>query len=282
MYEHHFGLREKPFALAPDPSYLFQSRKHGFGLMALKYGLANQANFALLTGEVGSGKTLLVHKLLRDLGHDYSVGLIGNTAPGFGNLLQWICVAFDLEHGGKGVAGQYQAFVAFLKATHAQGRRAVLIVDEAQNLAAAQLEELRVLSNVNADRNLMLQTLLVGQPELRTLLQQPNLRQFAQRISSEYHLTGLNQQEAQDYVHHRLLRAGGSFELIRPDAIDLAWQASDGIPRLINQLCDQAMVYALGDDAHFVDAATMKAVIEDRQAGGLWRPPGRDFNALQA
>jgi len=111
----------------------------------------------------------------------------------------------------------------------------------------------------------------VGQPELRTLLQQPNLRQFAQRISSEYHLTGLSRSEAQDYVHHRLLRAGGSFELIRPEAIDLAWQASDGIPRLINQLCDQAMVYALGDDVRFVDAAIMQAVIGDRQAGGLWR-----------
>ena len=271
MYEQHFGLREKPFALAPDPSYLFQSRRHGFGLLALKYGLANQANFALLTGEVGSGKTLLVHKLLQDLSIEYVVGFIGNTAPGFGNLLQWICVAFDLEHAGKSVAGQYQAFVAFLKAVHASGRRAVLIVDEAQNLGAMQLEELRVLSNVNSDRNLMLQTLLVGQPELRTLLQQPNLRQFAQRISSEYHLTGLSQQEAQDYVHHRLLRAGGSFELIRAEAIDLAWKASDGIPRLINQLCDQAMVYALGDDIRFVDEATMQAVIGDRQAGGLWR-----------
>ena len=270
MYERHFGLREKPFALAPDPSYLFQSRRHGFGLLALKYGLANQANFALLTGEVGSGKTLLVHKLLQDLQSDYAVGFIANTAPGFGNLLQWICVAFDLEHAGKSVAGQYQAFVAFLKATHASGRRAVLIVDEAQNLGAGQLEELRVLSNVNSDRNLMLQTLLVGQPELRTLLKQPNLRQFAQRISSEYHLAGLSRPEAQDYVHHRLLRAGGSFELIRADAIDLAWQASEGIPRLINQLCDQALVYALGDDSQYVDAATMQAVIGDRQAGGLW------------
>jgi type II secretory pathway predicted ATPase ExeA len=271
MYESHFGLSAKPFALAPDTSFLFPSRRHGFGLLALKYGLANQASFALLTGEVGSGKTLMLHKLLAELGPEYRAGLIGHTSPGFGNLLQWICVAFDLDHHGKSMAGLYQTFVQFLKATHAAGTRAVLIVDEAQNLGPAQLEELRVLSNVNADRNLMLQTLLVGQPELRTLLQQPNLRQFAQRISSDYHLQGLNQQEAHDYVHHRLLRAGGSFELIRPEAIDLAWQASGGIPRLINLLCDQAMVYALGDDARFVDAATMKAVIEDRQAGGLWR-----------
>jgi type II secretory pathway predicted ATPase ExeA len=267
----HFGLSAKPFALAPDTSFLFPSRRHRFGLLALKYGLANQASFALLTGEVGSGKTLMLHKLLAELGPEYRVGLIGHTSPGFGNLLQWICVAFELEHQGKSLAGQFQMFADFLKRTHAEGKKAVLIVDEAQNLGIHQLEELRALSNVNVDRNLILQVLLVGQPELRQMMGRTELRQFAQRIGSEYHLAGLNQQETRDYVRHRLRLAGGSVGMISEAAIDLAWEASAGIPRLINQLCDQALVYAMGDDASSVDTATMQAVIADRKAGGLWR-----------
>jgi len=271
MYESHFKLRTKPFALAPDPSLLFESRRHAYGLLALNYGLANQASFALLTGEVGCGKTLLVHRLISELGPEYRVGLIGHTSPGFGNLLQWICVAFDIDHAGKSVAGQFQAFSAYLKETHAAGKRTVLIVDEAQNLGTAQLEELRVLSNINVERRLQLQTLLVGQPELRAMLSRPELRQFAQRITSEFHLTGLSQPEAHDYVQFRLLHSGGSFELIHPEAVDVAWHASGGVPRLINQLCDQALVYAMGDGATRVDAETMRAVVADRQAGGLWR-----------
>jgi type II secretory pathway predicted ATPase ExeA len=271
MYESHFGLSAKPFALAPDTSFLFPSRRHGFGLLALKYGLANQASFALLTGEVGSGKTLMLHKLLAELGPEYRAGLIGHTSPGFGNLLQWICVAFELEHQGKSLAAQFQVFADFLKRTHAEGKRAVLIVDEAQNLGTAQLEELRALSNINVERKLVLQVLLVGQPELRQMLSSSELRQFAQRIGSEYHLAGLSQPEAREYVKHRLRLAGGEARLISEAAIDLAWHASGGIPRLINQLCDQALVYAMGDDASSVDDATMQAVISDRQEGGLWR-----------
>lgn len=271
MYEQHFGLREKPFALSPDPSFLFPSRRHSFGLMALKYGLANDASFALLTGEVGSGKSLLVHKLLGELGPTYRPGLVDNTSPGSGNVLQWICVAFGLEHEGRSAAGQYQSFITFLKAVKAAGERAVLIVDEAQNLGMPQLEELRVLSNVNVSRQLVLQIVLVGQPELRTLLQQPQLRQFAQRIGSEYHLAGLSQKEVHEYVQHRLQCAGGDAGLISQEAADIAWQASGGIPRLINQLCDQALVYAMGDDSPGVAASTMQAVVADRVAGGLWQ-----------
>jgi len=274
MYEAHFGLRAKPFALAPDTSFLFPSRRHGFGLLALKYGLVNQASFALLTGEVGSGKTLLVHKLLSELGPEFHAGLIGHTGPGFGNLLQWICVAFELDHHGKTLAGQFQAFTDFLRRTHAEGRRAVLIVDEAQNLGTAQLEELRALSNVNVDRKLVLQILLVGQPELRQMLGRPELRQFAQRIGSEYHLAGLARPETRDYVRHRLRLAGGDAVLIGEEAIDLAWEAAGGIPRLVNQLCDQALVYAMGDGAPAVGAEVMRAVIADRAAGGLWRASG--------
>jgi len=272
MYEKFFGLLEKPFALTPDPSFLYRSRHHRHALAALEYGLVNQAGFTLLTGEVGSGKTLMIRKLMGGLPRAFTVGLISNTNRSFGGLLQWICLAFEISDRGKSVATLYHEFVEFLARQYALRRRVVLIVDEAQNLDAALLEELRVLSNVNADKNQVLQTILVGQPELRQLLRRPELRQFAQRISSDFHLPGLGQQDAREYVRHRLSMAGGDLELFRSDAIDLAWQASNGIPRLINQLCDQALVYAFGDGAYRVDRAIMNSVIQDREAGGLWLP----------
>jgi len=271
MYERFFGLMEKPFALTPDPTFLYRSRHHIHALAALEYGLVNQAGFTLLTGEVGSGKTLMIRKLMAGLGREFTVGLISNTNRNFGNLLQWICLAFELSDQGKSPAALYHEFVDFLARQYAARRRVLLIVGEAQNLDAALLEELRVLSNVNADKDQVLQTMLVGQPELRLMLRRPELRQFAQRISSDFHLPGLGQQEARQYVRHRLSMAGGDLALLSPEAIDLAWKASNGIPRLINQLCDQALVYAFGDGVRHVDRAIMSSVIQDREAGGLWQ-----------
>jgi type II secretory pathway predicted ATPase ExeA len=270
MYEAHFGLREKPFALTPDPSFLFLSRHHKYGLMALEYGLLNQAGFTLLTGEVGSGKTLLVRKLLGGLGETFTVGLISNTNRNFDGLLKWICTAFELECRGLDTPELYELFLDFLAREYAAGRRVILIVDEAQNLSPELLEELRVLSNVNADKNLVLQTILVGQPELRETLRQPGLRQFAQRVGSNYHLPALRLADARLYVQHRLQLAGGALTLIGDEAVELAWQFSGGIPRLINQLCDLSLVYAFGDGLKLVDRATMQAVVDDRKVGGLW------------
>jgi type II secretory pathway predicted ATPase ExeA len=271
MYEAHFGLQEKPFALTPDPAFLYRSRHHNYGLMSLEYGLVSRAGFCLLTGEVGSGKTLLIRQLLAGLGQEFRVGLISNTNRNLGGLLQWICLAFELDYRSKTVAQLYETFVNFLTSEYAAGRRALLIVDEAQNLGSPVLEELRVLSNVNADKNMVLQTILVGQPELRTILRTPAMRQFAQRISSDYHLPALRQADARDYVRHRLSVAGGSPTLIAPDAINLAWDFSGGIPRLINQLCDTALVYAFGEGLQQVDLKTMQDVVVDRKASGLWQ-----------
>src|SRR5262249_10464288 len=160
----------------------------------------NQAGFFLLTGEVGSGKTLLIRKLLLQLGGDTTVGLIANTNKHFGRLMQWVSLAFGLPYKEKGDTELYEQFSDFLIAEYAAGRRVLLIVDEAQNLDLLMLEELRVLSNLNADKNLVLQTLLVGQPELRETLARRDLRQFAQRISIDYHLPALSPQETHDYV----------------------------------------------------------------------------------
>lgn len=270
MYESYYGLREKPFGLVPDPAFLFPSRHHQFALMMLEYAVLNRASFALLTGEVGSGKTMLIRQLLRRMGDDVRAGLISNTNRHFGKLLQWVCQAFDLEISGRDDAELYQAFVDFLIQQYREGRRVVLIVDEAQNLDPSMLEELRVLSNVNADQHLVLQTILVGQPELREALRRRDLRQFAQRISTDYHLPTLSMQETRLYVRHRLSTAGGDPELIEMDAVDLAWTRSGGIPRLVNQLCDTALVYGFADQRQRVDLATMQQVVEDRMSGGLF------------
>lgn len=270
MYESYYGLREKPFGLVPDPAFLYPSRHHQFALMMLEYSVLNRASFSLLTGEVGSGKTLLIRQLLTRMGPDIRAGLISNTNRHFGKLLQWVCLAFGLEFRGQDDAGLYQTFVDFLVGQYAEGKRVVLIVDEAQNLDPAMLEELRVLSNVNADQHLVLQTILVGQPELREVLRRKDLRQFAQRISTDYHLPTLSLQETRLYVRHRLTVAGGHPELIDTDAIDLAWSRTGGIPRLVNQLCDTALVYGFADQRHRVDTATMEQVVQDRMSGGLF------------
>jgi general secretion pathway protein A len=270
MYESHYGLREKPFTLVPDPAYLYPSRHHQFALMMLEYAVVSRASFSLLTGEVGAGKTLLVRQLLARLQDDVRVALISNTNRSFGRLLQWICLACGLEYRGKDDLELYDVFVEFLLRQYTEGRRVLLIVDEAQNLDPLLLEELRVLSNVNADRHLVLQTILVGQPELRATLRRTDLRQFAQRISVDYHLPTLTQQESRSYVAHRLSVAGGRADLFDESAIDLAWSRSGGVPRLLNQLCDTALVYGFADQRERIDLELMSQVVADRSGGGIF------------
>lgn len=280
MYETFYGLREKPFALTPDPAFLYPTRQHLMALTMLEYGLANHAGFCLVTGEIGSGKTMLIRRWLSQVGGSTTVGLISNTNRSFGKLMQWVCLAFGLAHKGKDDAEMYETFVEFLVSQYGLGKRVTLIVDEAQNLDLSMLEELRVLSNINADKHLVLQTFLVGQPELRDTLKQPALRQFAQRISVDYHLPALSLIESYHYVRHRLEVAGGSPDLILGSAIQAAHAAAGGIPRLINQLCDTALVYAFSDQLASVEAETMRQVIADRRRGGLW--PGVTAEAAKA
>jgi type II secretory pathway predicted ATPase ExeA len=238
--------------------------------MMLEYAVMNRAAFSLLTGEVGSGKTTLIRQLLARLRDDVRVGLISNTNRHFGKLLQWVCLAYELPYKGKDDAELYESFVDFLVAQYAAGRRVLLIVDEAQNLDPMMLEELRVLSNVNADKHLVLQTILVGQPELRDTLRRGDLRQFAQRIGTDYHLPTLTMQDARLYVQHRLTVAGGDPQIIETDAIDLVWSRSGGIPRLVNQLCDTALVYGFADQRPRIDLELMAQVVADRTAGGVF------------
>lgn len=278
MYERFYGFREKPFSILPDPSFLFLSRKHRMALDLLEYGMMNQAGFNVITGEIGTGKTTLVRHVLKQLERDVTVGLISNTHRSFGELLQWILFAFKLENGGKQKVEMFQRFLDFLIEQYAKNRRTLLIVDEAQNMSVDTLEELRMLSNVNADKDQVLQVVLVGQSGLRNMLRRPELEQFAQRIAVDYHLEPLDLQETRAYIYHRIKVVGGdggrTFEAGACAAIH---EHSRGVPRLINLLCDTALVYGFAEQKRTIDARTVNEVAHDKRKGGIFpsqrKPP---------
>jgi len=270
MYRAFYKLSEKPFTLLPDPGFLYMSEKHRMAATLLEYGLMNQAGFTVISGDIGAGKTTLIRHLLDNMDREHTVGLISNTHHSFGELLQWILLAFNLEHAGMTKVEMYQRFVDFIIDEYALNRSTVLIVDEAQNMSAETLEELRMLSNVNADKDQALQVILVGQNELRDTLRRPDLVQFAQRISVDYHLQPLSEDETAHYIRHRLRVAGG-----RPDIFtDLACQAvhrySNGVPRLINLLCDTALVYGYAEQKQHIDARLVTQVAKEKQQGGIF------------
>jgi type II secretory pathway predicted ATPase ExeA len=273
MYEQFYKLRERPFALTPDPAFLYLSKQHGFALTMLRYGVQSGAGFCVLTGEVGSGKTLLIRQLLASVQGEICVGLLNSLPRDADDLLRWVCMAFGIDHAGQDVVSLHQSLVDFLLREYAAGRRAVLIVDEAQNLGVDMLEHLRLLSNVNDGKHVVLQTILVGQPELLETLRSAQLRQFAQRIGIDYHLKPLGLEDSIAYVRHRMAVAGGRTDLFTIGAIAMVQEATDGVPRLINQLCDTALVFGFAEQLDSIDAALMKQVIDSRREGGIF--PGR-------
>jgi general secretion pathway protein A len=267
MYERHFGLTVKPFAITPDPAFLYLSREHAMALTMLEYGLESQAAFSLLTGEIGSGKTTLVRALLRQLGGQVVVGLISNTHGRFRSIQGWALSALGIVPSDDSEIAVYEALVDSFVREYSKGRRTLLIFDEAQNLSIETLEELRLLSNVNSEEDLVLQVLLVGQPELRDKLSRPELRQFAQRVSVDFHLKPLNLQETHSYIHHRIKMAGGDSALFSPGAIEFMYARTNGVPRLLNHLGDFALVYAYADGRTSVDADLIGQVLRDRTQG---------------
>ncbi len=261
MYEQHFGFRSKPFALTPDPAFLYLSRQHATALTMLEYGLASQAAFSLLTGEIGSGTTTLIRRLLRGLGDQVAVGLISNAHARFKSIHGWALSALGVVPSDDSDIAQYEALVDSFVREYGRGRRTLLILDEAQNLSVDVLEELRLLSNVNSEKDLVLQILLVGQPELREKLVRPELRQFAQRVSVDFHLRPLDRTETRAYIRHRLKVAGGDVDLFRPDAIEFIYARTKGVPRLVNHLCDFALVYAFAEQRKDIDAELVSQVV---------------------
>src|SRR6185369_6453157 len=210
MYESFFELKCKPFSLLPDPDFLFLSSRHSIALSLLEYSLTGQAGFCVITGDIGSGKTTLVRAFLGRISRDFSVGLISNTHQQVRDIAGWALTAFGQKQNSTNPAEIYQELMAYLIAEYGAGRQCILIVDEAQNLSIEALEELRLLSNINSGKDLLLQILLVGQPELLEKLKQPELRQFAQRIAVSHHLSPLSFAETRKYIEHRLVVAGAT------------------------------------------------------------------------
>jgi type II secretory pathway predicted ATPase ExeA len=269
MYETYFGFHEKPFSLIPDPDFLYLSEGHRAALSLLEYGITEQTGFVVISGEIGSGKTTLVRRLLSSVSEDIVVGLITNTHPSFGELLQWICLAFDLEHRNKGKVELYQSFLDFLIEQYAASRRTVLVIDEAQNLSPEALEELRMLSNINADKDYLIQLILLGQPELLAKLRRPDLVQFVQRIGIDYHLGPLMIEDTVAYIRHRLAVAGGDPQLFDDYACAAVHYYSGGVPRIVNVLCDLALVFAYAEDRPSIDIDIVMEVAATRQKSGL-------------
>ncbi|MEW8625392.1 MAG: AAA family ATPase [Candidatus Thiodiazotropha sp.] len=264
MYETFYGFTEKPFTLLPDPSFLFLGKKHSTAYSMLEYGMLSQAGFTVITGEVGSGKTTLVRHLLDQLEDDVTVGLVNTSHRDMGELLQWVLLAFGLEYREKERVVLHDLFTQFLIDQYAQSKRTVLIVDEAQNLEAQVLEELRLLSNINADKHQVLQIILVGQPQLRSMLSHEDFLQFQQRVSIDYHLSALDEKETRAYIFHRTRSAGRSKPLFTKGASQLIYRASQGIPRVINTICDAALVYGFADQKTILDSKVITSVLRDK------------------
>jgi len=269
MYQAFYGLRANPFSLAPDPAFLYLGRQHRHALTLLEYAFEQGSGFALISGEIGSGKTTVIQYLLKQVERRLRVGVITNTHPNLGPLLPWVMRCLGIPIEGASASEHYETFARHLMREWEAGRRCVLIIDEAQNLSTEALEELRVLSNLNAGPSLLLQTILVGQPELRETLRTAGMRQFAQRIAIDYHISALQREDTHAYVQHRLQVAGGRTDLLGPDAIELVHARTGGVPRLINQVCDTALVYGFADQRPQIDAELIGQVLRDRGQGGV-------------
>jgi len=269
MYTSHFGFRKKPFSLLPDPDFLYLSPKHKKALSVLRYGLITPTGFTLITGEVGAGKTTLVKQALRYELEDSCIGVITNTHSAFGELLAWILTAFSIKPPSNDKVLLYQLFVDFIHEQFKQQKRVILIVDEAQNMDMHTLEELRLLSNINDGSSMMLQLILVGQPQLIDKLKSPDLFQFAQRISIEYHLTALDSEQTENYIRHRIAIAGGESDLFSPMACAAIFYYSGGVPRLINNICDLSLLFAFADDLKSINLQTVLDVVKEKKVTGI-------------
>jgi general secretion pathway protein A len=280
MYLAFFGLNEKPFAITPDPRYLFLSERHAEALAHLLYGVTEAGGFIQLTGEVGTGKTTVVRSLLAQTPQHAEIALILNprmTAPEF---LLTICeeLGIGVQDSATGSLKDLVDILSqYLLRSHSGGKRVVLVVDEAQNLAPEVLEQVRLLTNLETNTQKLLQIILIGQPELRELLDRNELRQLAQRITGRYHLCPLTHEETAAYVRHRLRVAGATSDIFTPAALREVQRRSGGVPRLINVLCDRALLGAYTQDRHQVSASFVRRGAQEvfgRALAPWWLPWG--------
>jgi general secretion pathway protein A len=264
LYTDHFGLTTRPFALTPDPDFLFWPATHKRAYSMLEYGIQTNAPITLITGEVGTGKTTLLLHLVRSLAPDIRVGLVSNPHGSRSELLRWVLHSLEQPaEPNESYVDLFSRFQTFLLSEYAEGHSVVLIFDEAQNLSAEALEELRMFININSGKDEVLQLVLIGQPELRELVSRPGMRQFVQRVAASHHLTAMDLRTVRGYIQHRLKVAGADRRIFTSSAIALIYELTKGVPRLVNQLCDLSLVYACTRGRQTVTKATVRQVIAD-------------------
>lgn len=277
MYTEFFGLSEKPFAITPDPRYLYMSARHADALAHLIYGISESGGFIQLTGEVGTGKTTLIRSLLEQLPEKADIALVLNPQLSTREFLQAIAEELRIPPPAEDtIKARIDSLNAHLLNVHAAGRRVVLIVDEAQTLSAELLEQVRLLTNLETAKQKLLQIILIGQPELRDLLDRPDMRQLAQRVTGRYHLEPLSKEDTAEYVRHRLRVAGTRSEVFKPSGLRRLYKAARGIPRLINVIADRALLAAYARDRHTVDGSLVDRAASEvfgyRKPAGDWWP----------
>ncbi|MFN1651295.1 AAA family ATPase [Vibrio rotiferianus] len=264
MYKDFFGFVELPFSIVPNSRYLYLSQRHKEAITHLQAGLGDGGGFAMLTGEVGTGKTTVAKAMLANLNEDTKAGLILNPTFSSRDLLEAICDEFNVAYPQEATLKQLnQAIYEYLKHNHTSGWQTLLVIDEAQHLAADVLEQLRLLTNLETDTRKLLKVLLVGQPELQRLLQTTQLRQLAQRITGRYHLLPLDEKETADYITFRLHTAGGDKQLFDRSSTKLIAKYSHGIPRLINLICDKSLNISYHKGSVVVDKQTVHQACEE-------------------
>ncbi|MFC3121501.1 ExeA family protein [Agaribacter flavus] len=259
MYLNYYGLSDNPFSIAPNPDYLFMSNRHQQALAHLSYGLNESGGFVMLTGEVGTGKTTVSRKLMQELSDDTQTAVILNPTLSALELLATVCdeLGIAYEQSQASLKGFTDKILQCLASNHEQGINTVLIIDEAQHLLPEVLEQLRLLTNLETNREKLLKVVLIGQPELQQLLRRNELRQLAQRITARYHLLPLTKDEVGQYVSHRLAVANGRQKLFSKAALEHLFSISGGIPRVINLLCDRGLSLAYSLQRPFIDHRVM-------------------------
>lgn len=265
MYTNYFGLKEKPFSIAPDPRYLYMSELHREALAHLLYGISSDGCFILLTGDVGTGKTTVCRCLLAQLPDNTDVALIVNPRLTVLELLETICDELEIPmiNGEKSAKAYIDRLNVYLLEAHSKGKKVALLIDEAQNLSLDLLEQLRLLTNLETDKKKLLKIVLLGQTELRQILDQPGAAQISQRITSRYHLLPLDRENSVAYIHHRLSVAGEREKIFSKGALAQIYEFSHGIPRLINVLCDRSMLGTYVEEKYLVSAQIVEKAAKE-------------------
>lgn len=269
MYEKHFDLKIKPFDISPDLDFLFLSAKHKEAISCMEFGVVEDIGIILLTGEVGTGKTTLIRHILEGIENNIDVAVIYNTNVSAEHLLLSIMKEFGLHSQYENKINAIRTIQSHFKTLRSRKRKPILIIDDAQNLPLETFEEIRLISNIQNSVRMLVQIILVGRPTLEAKLGDPNASSLAQRVSISYHLLPFSRNEAEEYILHRLKKSGSKKNLFTQSAMDLVYSTTQGIPRSINLLCDNAMAYAFSKSTKIIDSRCIKEVLKENRSKSM-------------